>query len=119
MNKSLGNLLRSLIGENPSQCDLALSQYEFTYNDSVKKSMGKSPFNFFYGWSLKCMVDLVALLDLEGRKSVDANDFVHNMHELQEQVKKKLQNKMIIINKEYINIGDIRYSKRGIWSWFT
>jgi hypothetical protein len=37
------------------------------------------------------VVDLVALSDLEGKKSVDANDFVDNMHELQERVKKKLQ----------------------------
>jgi hypothetical protein len=37
------------------------------------------------------VVDLVALLDLEGNKSVDANDFVDNMHELREHAKKKLQ----------------------------
>jgi hypothetical protein len=29
------------------------------------------------------VVDLIALLNLEGKKSVDANDFVDNMHELQ------------------------------------
>ena len=85
----------------------------------MNKSMGKSPFLIVYGRSPKGMVYLVSLPDLEGKRSVDANDFVDSMHELQEQVKKKLQNKMIIINKEYINIGDIRYSKRGIWSWFT
>jgi hypothetical protein len=91
VNKSLGNLLRSLSGENPSQWDLALAQAEFTYNDSVNRSTGKSPFHIVYGWSPKGVVDLVALSDLEGKKSVDANDFVDSMHELQEQVKKKLQ----------------------------
>jgi hypothetical protein len=44
VNKSLGNLLRSLSGENPSQWDLALAQVEFAYNDSVNRSTGKSPF---------------------------------------------------------------------------
>jgi predicted translin family RNA/ssDNA-binding protein len=37
------------------------------------------------------VVNLVALSDLEDKKSDDANDFVDSMHELQEHVKKKLQ----------------------------
>jgi hypothetical protein len=37
------------------------------------------------------VVDLVALSDLEGKKSAYANDLVGNMHELQEHVRKKLQ----------------------------
>jgi hypothetical protein len=57
----------------------------------VNRSTGKSPFHIFYRQSPKGVVYLVALLDLEEKKSVDANDFVNNMHELQEQVKKKLQ----------------------------
>jgi hypothetical protein len=36
------------------------------------------------------VVDLVSIPYLEGKKSVDANDFVDNMHELQEQVNNKL-----------------------------
>jgi hypothetical protein len=36
------------------------------------------------------VVDLVAFSDLEGKKSVDVNDFVDSMHELQEHVKNKL-----------------------------
>ena len=84
MNKSLGNLLRILSGENHSQWDLALSQDEFTYNDSVKRSMVKSPFQIVYGWSPKGVLYLFALVNLEGKKSADVNDFVDNMHELQE-----------------------------------
>jgi hypothetical protein len=53
--------------------------------------MRKSPFHIFYGRSPKGVVDLVAFRDFEGKNSVDANDFVDNMHELQEHVKKKLQ----------------------------
>jgi hypothetical protein len=90
VNMSLGNLLRSLSGENPSQWDLALTQDKFAYNDLMNKSMGKSPFHIVYGWMPKGVVDLVAFPDLEGKKSVDANDFLDNMHELQEHVKKKL-----------------------------
>jgi len=56
----------------------------------VNKSTRKIPFHIVYGQSPKGVVDLVTLSDLEGKKSVDANDFVDNMHELQEQVKKNL-----------------------------
>jgi hypothetical protein len=88
---SLGNFLRSLSGENPSQWDLALAQDEFAYNDSVNKYMGKIPFHIVYGRSPKGAVYLVALPYLEGNKSVDVNDFVDSVHELKEHVKKKLQ----------------------------
>jgi len=80
---SLGNLLRSLSGTNPSQWDLALAQAKFAYNDLLNKSTGKSPFHIVYGWSPKGLVDLVTLSYLEGNKSVDVNGFVDNMNELQ------------------------------------
>ena len=53
--------------------------------------MGKIPFHIFYGILPKGVVYFIALLDLEVKKSVDVNDLVENMHELQEHVKKKLQ----------------------------
>lgn len=49
VNQSLGNLLRSLVGENSQQWDRVLAQAEFTYNDSPNKSTGRSPFQMLYG----------------------------------------------------------------------
>ena len=49
VNRSLGNILRSLMYENPKQWDFALAQYEFAYNDSPNKSTGMSPFQIVYG----------------------------------------------------------------------
>ena len=68
--------MRNLSGENPCQWDLALAQAEFAYNDSVNKSTGKSPFQIVYGRSLRGVVDLVALSDLDNRRSADAHEFV-------------------------------------------
>jgi hypothetical protein len=44
VNKSLGDLLRSLVAEHHSQWDNILPQTEFAYNDSVNRSTGQSPF---------------------------------------------------------------------------
>jgi hypothetical protein len=49
VNRSLGDLLRSLVTEHHSQWDNILPQVEFTYNDSVNRSIGKSPFKTIYG----------------------------------------------------------------------
>jgi transposase InsO family protein len=49
VNGNLGDLLRSLVIEHHSQWDSILPQEEFAYNDSVNRSMGKSPFRVVYG----------------------------------------------------------------------
>ena len=49
VNRSLGNILRSLVYEHPKQWDLALAQVEFAYNDSPNRSTCMSPFQIVYG----------------------------------------------------------------------
>jgi hypothetical protein len=49
MNISLGDLLRSLVNEHHSQWDHILPQAKFTYNDSLNRSTGQSPFQIVYG----------------------------------------------------------------------
>ena len=49
VNKSLGNILRSLVGENPNKWDKVIDQAEFSYNDSPKISTRISPFQVMYG----------------------------------------------------------------------
>jgi hypothetical protein len=49
VNRSLGDLLRSLVTKHHSSWDNILPQAEFAYNDSVNRSTGKSPFQVVYG----------------------------------------------------------------------
>jgi hypothetical protein len=94
---SLGNLLRSLSGKNCRQWDSILAQTEFAYNDLVNRSIGKIPFQIFYGRSPKGVVDLANLSDLGDKRSADSSDFVEIMQELHEQQKQELQE----INNKY------------------
>ena len=49
VNRSLGNLLRSLLGEHPKQWHQVLAQAKFSYNDSPNRSITQSPFHLVYG----------------------------------------------------------------------
>eukprot|EP00253_Pinus_taeda_P023337 PITA_23337 len=49
VNRSLGNLLRSLTAEHPKQWDQVLRQVEYAYNDSPNRSTGQIPFHIVYG----------------------------------------------------------------------
>jgi hypothetical protein len=49
VNRSLGNLLRSLVTKHHNQWDQILPQVEFAYNDLLKRRTGRSPFQILYG----------------------------------------------------------------------
>ena len=89
VNRSLGNLLRSLIGESPKQWDRELAQAEFSYNDSPNRSTGISPFQILYGMHLRGVCELCDLGQLE-KMSADGEEFAMRISELQEQVKVRL-----------------------------
>jgi len=58
VNRSLGNLLRSLVIEHNSQRDQILPQAEFSYNDSPNRSTGKIPFQIMYGMHPRGILEL-------------------------------------------------------------
>jgi transposase InsO family protein len=49
VNRSLGDLLRSLVTEHHSHWDNILPQVEFAYNDSINRRTGQIPFQIVYG----------------------------------------------------------------------
>jgi hypothetical protein len=101
VNKSLGDLLGSLVTKHHSQWDNVLPQAEFTYNDSVNRSTGQSPFQIVYGMQPRGISELRDSKQTATR-SASVEDFTRVMKELHSQVKERLQNS----NQEYKRRAD-------------
>ena len=92
VNHSLGNLLRCIVGEKPKQWDLTLPQAKFSYNSSLNRSTGKSPFQVVYGHNPQGVLNLVQI-PLGDRVSDYGEAFAEQLHQLQENVRCKLQDR--------------------------
>ncbi|GJS05495.1 RNA-directed DNA polymerase [Tanacetum coccineum] len=103
VNRSLGNLLRSLIGDNAKQWDLILPQAEFAYNRLVNRTTCKSPFEVLYGRNLITPLDLVPVPEL-GQFSEEGADQSEQIKELHRSV----QEQIIRHNKHYKEHADKR-----------
>lgn len=90
MNRSLGNLLRCLVGENIRKWDLVLPQAEFAYNRSCSQTTGKSPFEIVYGCNPSSPLDLVPL-PVTSNYSNDADVRAEKIKKLHEQVQGKIE----------------------------
>lgn len=62
-NRSLGNLLRSLVGTSIKTWDSKLPQAEFAHNHALNRSSGFSPFQIIYGVVPRGPPDLSSLPD--------------------------------------------------------
>lgn len=89
VNRSLGNLLRCLVGEKPSTWDLVLPTAEFAYNNSVNKSTGKSPFEIVHGVIPRLPIDLVPL-PIDSRPAEFAETFAKHISDLHADIQRKI-----------------------------
>ena len=85
VNKSLGNLLRCLVGDKPKGWDLILPQEKLGYNNSINRSTGRSPFQIVYGSSPRTALELRKMEQGE-RTSAEAKEFVEHIKHLHEEV---------------------------------
>jgi hypothetical protein len=89
VNKSLRNLLRSLVIEQGREWDQILAQAEFAFNNSVNRSIGKSPFEIVYVIQPRGITELRDLNQDEFR-SAGVEDFATKMQKLHDKVRKQL-----------------------------
>ena len=61
VDRSLGDLLRCLIGENRKQWEVVVAQAKFAYNYSKNRTTGKCPFEVVYGKQPMHLYDLAPL----------------------------------------------------------
>ncbi|GKC94552.1 RNA-directed DNA polymerase, partial [Tanacetum coccineum] len=110
-NRSLGNLLRSLVGDNKKQWDLVLPQAEFAYNRSSHSSTGRSPFLVVYGRNPFTPLDLAPLpavdsYSVEGEAQATQIKALHEQlsdqitkHNLQYQARANKHRKHVVFNE--------------------
>ena len=114
INRSLGNLLRCLVGESLGNWDFLLPRAKFAYNNSVNRSTGKSPFEIAHGYNPRRPVDLIPLPS-HARVFESIESFAKHVRKLHKEISKKIQ----LSNEEYkykanshkrtkeFNIGDL------------
>ena len=61
VNRSLGNLLRCLVGEANRNWDSILPVAQLAYNSSVNRSIGASPFEVVHGYTSRKPLDLLPM----------------------------------------------------------
>ena len=84
VNRSLGNLLRTLVGEHIGSWDLKLSIAEFVNKTS------KSPHEIVYGFRPRQPIDLIPMVD-QYRVSESASSFATHMQELHKVISDKIK----------------------------
>ncbi|PKI31978.1 hypothetical protein CRG98_047631 [Punica granatum] len=90
VNRSLGNLLRGLVGEHVKSWDQKLSQAEFAHNHIVNRNTGFSPFHAVYSITPRGPLDLLPVSD-KTRVHGKAIGFIHGLQEIHEAVLNNLE----------------------------
>jgi len=103
VNRSLGDLLKSVIGEKQDTWDLTLPLVEFAYNNAVNRSTSKNPFEIVHNYSPRTPSDLIPLPP-DVRGSQPTSTFAQHIHDLHAEIRRKIA----ISNDSYKFQVDVR-----------
>lgn len=90
VNRSLGNMLRALVGDNIRAWESRLCHAEFSHNHATNRSTGFSPFQVACGIVPRCPLDLALLPDPK-RLHKQSSDFVTTLQETHKLVVRNLE----------------------------
>ena len=90
VNRSLGDLLRCLVEENPNQWEAVVAQAEFAYYYSKNQTTSKSLSEVVYGKQSMHLYDLAPLPKM-GRNSLKGGNMVDLMKKLHEEIRLKIE----------------------------
>ncbi|KAF7831873.1 Transposon Ty3-G Gag-Pol polyprotein [Senna tora] len=82
VNRTLGTLLRAVVGKNLKTWEDCLPFLEFAYNRTIHYSTGFSPFEIVYGFNPLTVLDLISLplsdiASLDGEKKAETVKAIH------------------------------------------
>jgi len=90
VNRTLGNLLRSICGDMPRTWDQVLSQVEFAYNNTINNITGMPPFSIVYQKVLHHLLDL-AKFPIGEKFSSAASVMAEQTIDVQKEVRTRLE----------------------------
>ena len=102
VNRSLGSLLRSIIGDNVRTWDRVLPRAEFAYNSSVSRTTGRTPFEIVYGQIPRRPLDL-APVDPHTRTSAEGISFAQYMSDMHHDI----HSRIVSQNEKYKANADV------------
>jgi hypothetical protein len=89
VNRSLGNLLRCLVGDHARTWDSILPIAQFAYNNSVNRTIGMSPFEVVHGYKARKPLDLLPMSP-QVRMSESAEAFARHVHDLHKDISNRI-----------------------------
>jgi hypothetical protein len=89
VNRSLGNLLRCLVGDHARTWDSILPIAQFAYNNSVNRTIGMSPFEVVHGYKARKPLDLLPMSP-HVRMSESAEAFARHVHDLHKDISNRI-----------------------------
>ncbi|GKA19633.1 putative reverse transcriptase domain-containing protein [Tanacetum coccineum] len=101
VNRSLGNLLRCLVGDHVKAWDQKLCQAEFAHNHAVNRSTGFSPFQVVYSAQPRGPLDLMTPR-VSSSVPKKVQDFVVGLHD----VHKAVHENLVRVNSKYKQDAD-------------
>ena len=89
VNRSLGNLLRCLMGEANQNWDSIFPTAQLAYNSSVNRSISASPFEDMHGYTPRKPLDLLPMFP-HVRISESAEAFARHILDSHNEIRKKI-----------------------------